>query len=762
MGNPIGIFISKRRLKLIPDIAEHSSNNRTKENEFDVLVTNNSNEFASFQVEIEAIGVESNSDSNQKWYKVDPELCTKKPPGDETKFHVVINKPPLPAYETVINLKLTVFSIEFPDLYVEERLSLTVDKPRRSLRVYLPAKELKTFPGELIQIPVLIYNLSQKATTVILSISGLETGWIEKDRLDVEIEPGDSIEQYFICQPPEHIKILSKTYQFAIEAKSVSSGYTPPIQKGNIEILPYGIVELNCPEEVQTIPVKKRKKLEPKQKEASYELEFKNNSNLSQQIELEIHEQDREKCTIELPEPIEIDPGEKDSVYLKAKKSRPWLGGGKRIFFKVFPVLSHPESEEEELNERVSTRPNVQSLELVVKPVIPVPLQYAGGILGLLLIWLAWFLNPVGHHQGSVNSIRIIGNGGTVVSGGSDRTIRRWQVNSSRWLFFSRRLKFEGLIAEDTNKPVRVIRQSKKDDDVIAAGLDNGNIYLWNILSKNRKSVYQGNDRVFDLDFTRDARYLFSVHGSGFVYQWDLNDRNGNPTNRAYPKFALSTIAISEGQNKSTLIFVAGRYGKLAVWDWQAEKFYEFKYKLSTENEFEQLLGQNHYIDSLAIANDKNILAMADNQGYITLWDLNEIRQCIDNYDRAGGSLKNVTPNGQINFKKILNCDSAILDRWREGHNSEPIHSLALTQDGCYLVSTGDDGKVMLWPLNKEGLRSSNLLEGKTIAEFSDTILKTNDIKAISNYLLIASEANNDRIILYRIKRMDINAECYQ
>ena len=763
MGNQIKVVISKKRLRLIPDIAESPSQNQNRENEFEVIVTNNSDRFASFQLEIEAIGVESNL--NEKWYKADPALCAKKPPGDETTFNVVITKPPLPAYQTTIELKLKIFSIEFADLYAEERLSLTVDKPRRSLKVYLPTKERKIKPGEAIKIPVLAYNLSQESTTVILNILGLKTGWIEKNRLKIEIEPGDSREEYFICQPPEDIQVLSQIYEFAIEAQSQNSGYTPPLQKGNIEILPYGIVELNCLEESQTIPVKKTKKIEGKPKEATYELEFKNNSNLSQQIELEISEKDREKCTLKLPEPIEIEPGEKDYIYLKAKKSRPWLGGRKRIFFKVFPVLSKPEYASFESNERVSTRPNVQPLELVVKPVIPVLLQYAGGILGLLLIWLAWFLNPVGHHQGSVNSIRIIGNGGTVISGGSDRTIRRWQVNSRRWNFLTRRLRFEGLIADNTDKPVRIIRQSKKDDDVIAAGLDNGNIYLWNILSKNRQSVYQGLDRVFDLDFTRDARYLFSVHGSGFVYQWDLSDRDGKPINRAYPKFALSTIALSESRNKSTLIFVAGRYGKLAVWDWQAEKFYEFKYKLSTENKFEQLLGQNHYIDSLAIANRKNILAMADNQGYITLWDVNQIRQCIDTYEQTSsrrGNSKNVTANGQISFEKILNCDNAIVDRWREGHNGEPIHSLALTQDGCYLASTGDDGKVMLWPLNTEGSRSSEISDGRTIAEFSDTILKTVDIKAIGNYLLIASDAKNDRITLYRIKQMDINAECYQ
>ena len=44
---------------------------------FDVTVINNSDDFATFQVELLADVAKPDSDSN--WYKISPEVCTKKP-----------------------------------------------------------------------------------------------------------------------------------------------------------------------------------------------------------------------------------------------------------------------------------------------------------------------------------------------------------------------------------------------------------------------------------------------------------------------------------------------------------------------------------------------------------------------------------------------------------------------------------------------------------------------------------------------------------
>lgn len=80
----------------------------------------------------------------------------------------------------------------------------------------------------------------------------------------------------------------------------------------------------------------------------------------------------------------------------------------------------------------------------------------------------------------------------------------------------------------NARKAVRVVRFKPVDNDLVAAGLENGEIQLWNLTghrSMKDQMSYQRDDRVFALAFTQDSRRLFSGHGSGWVLQWDVNFR---------------------------------------------------------------------------------------------------------------------------------------------------------------------------------------------------------------------------------------------
>ncbi|MEL6163698.1 MAG: hypothetical protein AAFR37_08035 [Cyanobacteria bacterium J06628_3] len=81
--NEIFIKLSKPEIVIVP-------NSLSENNEFTVTVVNESQKFISFQLELDAPGLEDKSDMN--WYTVEPEVCTKNPPGSETEFHVSITK----------------------------------------------------------------------------------------------------------------------------------------------------------------------------------------------------------------------------------------------------------------------------------------------------------------------------------------------------------------------------------------------------------------------------------------------------------------------------------------------------------------------------------------------------------------------------------------------------------------------------------------------------------------------------------------------
>ena len=765
MNNQLKVVVSKKQLRLIPDLSLNSfSQAGSRENEFDIIVTNNSQRFTSFQVELTAINVTSKPES--EWYKVDPELCAKKPPGDSTSFRVAIIKAPILSYGTTIELQLRVFSVEFSDLYAEEKLRLEIDKPRRNLKLYLPVKNFRAFPGDLIKIPVLAYNLSPKLLDIEVKLFGLDPSWLnQNNRLEMQLHPGNSFEKDFLCQIPQDILVPSELYDFIIEAKAVNSGYAPPVQRGKVEILPYGTVEFYCDRSIKTIPHKFGLIPKAKYNSATFELEFENKSNKVQTVDLSISKREQKKYALELPEPINVESTETDWMSLVAKKPRPWLGTERRFLFEVAPTLDNELHHSEESSKRVNVYPNVRLLDLRVRPIIPVLVQIVGTISALVAIWLWWLLHPPSH-KGPVNSVRIIGNVGTVISGSSDKTIRRWQVNSDSWNILnrltSRRLRYEGLIAEDTVKAVRVIRSTPKDEDIIVAGLDNGDIRFGSILSRTGQKLYQSNDRVFDLNFTSDSNYLFSVHGSGFINQWDVKSQNERPIAKAYPRFALSAVAISESKNKPTLIIAAGRYGKLVLWDWQAKKLYEIKYRLGEEKrqDFRIMYGQNHYVDSLSISNVNNVLAMGDNKGYITLWNVDRMRECINTFEKTEDRNSNVSASGQVLFPMNVECNEAIAEQWSDGHEESPVRSVSLTQEGCYLASTGDNGKVMLWSLQKTGVRTEK--EGIILANFRGAKLNTVDVESRNNLILVAHDAKRFRVNLHRVERMNINADCYK
>ncbi|HEY9295205.1 MAG TPA: hypothetical protein VIQ31_02310, partial [Phormidium sp.] len=125
MPNLVKAIVSKREIRLIPDIVIESGDRTANgENEFDVTVVNESNKFASFYIELLAIGADA--ESNVKWYNLEPEVSAKKPSGDRTTFHVIITKPPIPVYDTTIELTLRVFSVEFPSLYTSQKINLIV------------------------------------------------------------------------------------------------------------------------------------------------------------------------------------------------------------------------------------------------------------------------------------------------------------------------------------------------------------------------------------------------------------------------------------------------------------------------------------------------------------------------------------------------------------------------------------------------------------------------------------------------------------
>jgi WD40 repeat protein len=717
---------------------------------FTVAVTNESNKFAAFQLELIAPGYAI--DSSRKWYTIEPKVSTKKPPGDRTDFTVFIADTPTPGYVGRLELMVRVFSIDFRD-ETRQPLSIDVEPGESYLIVELPLNKLQVYPRNPVEIPVKIYNPRRQVADVSLNIHGIDLTWLPNGPYQqLQVLAGQQAVAHFVCQPPEPLSSPCKDYPFSVEAMP-SDGSSSEVH-GSIEVLPAGFIEFSCDQKQLQIPRKRKFSWTWKSEPATYKFKLENTSNLWQDIDLVSEGRDDQRCKVNIvPENIILDPAEKTDVDFVVHKKRPWLGLARRLLLEAVLNLKNTGN----INSQVVPNPRAQLLELKVLPIVPPWLQAALVLLLLLLLWLWANIKPLRHLE-PVTTIQISGDAGTVLSGSRDQTIRRWRVNEGQ-------IEYAGTLAE-TKKAVRVIRYRPEGNNIVAAGLENGEIQFWDILTRKKLSVLslKKDDRVFGLAFTRDSRFIYSGHGSGRVLEWNLESGNKNPIRQAVVDFSISAIAMSEIAGQK-LLLISGRFNQLALWDLRTDRLYHVRYRHQenpTQNNDQKgtqsaktFTSQQQYIESLATAN--STLATADNQGYISLWDLSK-RRC-----KTLPNIKNAQKNVTL-FTRNQFCDIPIVNQWRDGHQNKPVRSVAFTNNGCYLASTGDDGRVMIWPLTTSGRRVEETEAGKTKTEIEVSRINTrlNSVDAVvnQNKLLIASDDYDNQIRFYRLDENGLNPSC--
>jgi len=702
-----------------------------------VGVINCSDRFASFQLELIAAGIESQEKAS--WYSLSPEVSTKKPPGAATEFRIAIVAPPTPGFIGMMNLTVRVFSLE---LGGEDRqiIRLIVEQGSSSvpLVLELPMSQFQALPDSHLEIPVRVTNPTQLSVNAVVRCLGLESTWFPDGmERQLQIAPGKQGQTSFSCQLPPTSQTLSQVYGFKVEASHAKG--SPALAEVYIEVLPAGHVAFNCDPKRRQIPPE-RSWLQTwlpswRSLPVTYQVAVENASNLQQQVSIQMVGEDLPNCTLELfPEQENIAPGEIKPLELRACKRRPWFGWVQKLILQVGAVVS---------DNRVDVRNDIQVLELEVMPVIPRWLQGSGLFLIFLVIVLAFHLNPQGH-KSAVNAVQLSGLADWVVSGSNDQTIRTWRVKGNH-------LDDQGEFAK-FDKAVRTIRYRPRDNNAIAVGLENGEIQLWDLLSSKgnrnqpRQAIatfsYQKADRVLSLEFSADSRYLFSGHGSGLVFQWDTDpqilqqsqpsadtfesrDIINRPNNRFNAGFAVYALELV-GSDRQTLA-IAGQYNNLVLWNLGNNSRQNLPYPVPGS--------QEDYIFSIDTAASKpNLLATGDRQGYITLWDLN------------------------LCMASPQNCQP--IDRWSSGHQDQPVQSVALTADGCHLVSGGADGRIMLWPLTQAGRRAKP--EGYPVKQAKNKaknkeIINSIDVKRVGDYMLIISGSSDRQVRFQRLQRKTID-----
>lgn len=699
--------------------------------EFDVTVLNNSDRFATFQVEVQAAGAENSTTRN--WYRLSPEVCTKKPPGDSTRFSIQLTDLPKPGFVGLMNLTVRVFSLELRD--VENRQVLRLKVPGVGVappELKFPSNEFRGEPGDRIKIPLSVTNSTRQPATITLRLRGLDSTWFpDGTEQIVQLSATETEDVVFWCELPAFAQAPSGTYSFAIEA-SQPQAMMVQVQ-GTLTVLPQGRVVFRCHPPVQRIPLSLRTWKSFLAKTGEFRLSADNQSNLKQVVRATVTEPSRvssvpaikwfraacerfklfnklqpRKPLLELtPEETIVEIGTTETMLLTVHHRRPWLGG---VRHRRFQAVLHSDS-------KCDIQNDSQSLELHILPLLPLWLQLSGGLALLFLIWwnVAALLQV--RHTAPVNSVRLNGLANQVVSVSNDRTIQQWQVQNNQ-------VRSQGILGQ-SNKAVRVVRYRPVNNDHVAVGYENGEMQIWDLRSKTESPAFQSRaeDRVFDLVYSQDARSLLSGHASGSVLQWTL-EPNGlvNPDARPRLKqvsFAVNALALV-GTNQSHLA-IAGRFNQLTLWDLKTDRLTPIPYGDSSER---------NYIFSLASSVQKPfLLATADNRGLIRLWDL---RPCL-----------------------MGNKACELKDEWTA--DSGAVRAIALSEDGCFLASAGDTGQAKLWTLTSTGNRRRQDAAGRVIHQSAQS-LNAIDLLRVQNELIVTSGGDDFQVNLSRVQQP--NPEC--
>jgi WD40 repeat protein len=719
---------------------------------FDVSVGNNSDRFANFHVEVSAPG--ENLSSGYKWYRISPEVASAQPHGSTTTFQVIVFESPVPGFVGTLDLTVRIFS---PQLRQERRLllRLTIAADRRPsvVSVELPIKQFQIYPRNPVDIPVRVRNLGQQFVEVVVKLTGIELAWLMGgDQRRVSLAPASQVEINFQCQPPAVTKAPSQNYPFEIEAIGQNLTTT---DRGNIEVLPVGFVGLKIDPKHQQLPARGQWWPNWRDRSTVFNLGFKNDSNLHQQVDVLLQGKDSDLCIVRISPPdTHLNLGQTNTVQLEVTTKRPWLGIGKKLQLEAKPILS---------DQRLGTTdPATESLTVRVLPIVPLWVQLA--TIAMIAGAIYWLLKPGSiAHTEFVNSVRFSGDGDTVVSGADDCTIRRWRRDGDKLAPFrsvpaneaiacGKSQQPQGLLAIP-NRSVSVLRLMPEDSNRLAVGLENGTVELWNVTTAKKIAQLAAPeqvtaDRVFDLVFSQDSKYLFVGHGSGNVRVWQRLSADGQfqlasspvlDLNRQLKRnFQVRAIAINPAQN--TLV-IGGNYKRFVVWSGQQQIFDGSKPQLAVQK-LEKLdeklsAGSGDYIWGLTFApNAPSILATADSDGYITIWDLASCPQGAATETSA--------------VVKELNCQPAgVKARWQA--SKQAIRSIAFSEDGKLLVSGGDDGRLMAWWLTPTyQLDRVKSPIGQEIYH-SDRKINSIDLKTIDRGVAIVTGGEDFQVKLHQL-----------
>jgi WD40 repeat protein len=268
-------------------------------------------------------------------------------------------------------------------------------------------------------------------------------------------------------------------------------------------------------------------------------------------------------------------------------------------------------------------------------------LAASGGTDGTIRVW-DLRANSVrifpAEHGGAVTALALTADGHTLASGGDDGVLRIWNPITGKLRFC---LKDEGGAAS-------ALALADDGMTLVTSG-DDALVRVWDLASRQQTAVLPGHaDRVRGVAVTPDGKRALSGARDGSLRVWDLARAEQEAVLTGHDGSVLGVAVTPDG----SLAVTCGGDGTVRVWD------------LAARRQRAVLAGHVGGVLSVAVASDRTLAVTAGSDGTVRTWDLPGERE------------------------------TAVLT----GHDGW-VRSAAMTADGRTAVTGGGDGTVRVWDL---------------------------------------------------------------
>jgi WD40 repeat protein/DNA-binding SARP family transcriptional activator len=290
-------------------------------------------------------------------------------------------------------------------------------------------------------------------------------------------------------------------------------------------------------------------------------------------------------------------------------------------------------------------------------------------------------------HTAAVLALRFSHDGATLASTGQDGTAIIWDLATGR-----ARETLGGHAAAVTG-----VAFSPDDRTLYTASRDRS-VLVWDLAGDRRLSrSFTAGRRVSSQSFSKRGALLARGHGDGTVTLLDLTRRARVGAPLHAHSGAVQAVALSPD---GRLLASADAHSAI-VWDLATGRPTGRPIP-ATEN---PPLTTSPDITELALSPDGKTLAIGDDWGRVTLWDLTSRTRWV--LQAAGANSFQFSPDGTIlavashggEVRLWDVTDRSLVPRWRLPADRSDALAVAFTPDGRTLATGGQEGTVVLWDM---------------------------------------------------------------